>query len=167
MFAPKRILVPTDFSAASRAALEHAAGLAERYGATVVALHVWQPPTLMRADDAVTISGEPYQTLSEMAGKRASAEMDTFLAPLIEHEGVWFRRQVSMGDPADTILQVAEDGKFDLIVMGTHGRTGLKRMILGSVAEKVTRRASCPVLTIREPAARSAAEAGVQQPDQH
>lgn len=168
MFAPKRILVPTDFSPGSRAALDHAAGLAERYGATVVALHVWQPPALMRADDSITISGEPYQTLSEMAGKRASAEMDSFLAPLIEHEGVWFRRQVALGDPADTILEVAADGRFDLIVMGTHGRTGLKRMILGSVAEKVTRRANCPVLTIREQTAiGSAPEAGVEQPDQH
>jgi nucleotide-binding universal stress UspA family protein len=76
--------------------------------------------------------------------------MDEFLAPLVEHQGLWFRRQLATGDPADTILEVAEDGRFDLIVMGTHGRTGIKRMILGSVAETVTRRATCPVLTIRD-----------------
>jgi len=150
MFAPKRILVPTDFSSGSRAALEHAADLAERFGATVVALHVWQPPPLMRGDDAMAIGGEPYQTLAQMAVKRAGAEMDAFLAPLIEHEGLWFRRQVAMGDPADCILEVAGDGNFDLIVMGTHGRTGIKRMVLGSVCEKVSRRATCPVLTIRD-----------------
>jgi nucleotide-binding universal stress UspA family protein len=158
MFAPKRILVPTDFSAGSRAALDHAAGLAERFGATVVALHVWQPPALMRADDAISLAGEPYQTLAEAARLRASAAMDDFLAPLIEHEGLWFRRQLATGDPADAILDAASDGRFDLIVMGTHGRTGIKRMILGSVAEKVTRRASCPVLTIRD--GRPSAEAG-------
>jgi len=156
MFAPKRILVPTDFSSGSRAALDHAADLAERFGATVVALHVWQPPALMRGDDAIAIDGEPYQTLANMARKRASAEMDAFLAPLIEHEGLWFRRQVAMGDPADTILEVADDGNFDLIVMGTHGRSGIRRMILGSVSEKVSRRATCPVLTIREATAEAA-----------
>jgi len=148
MFAPKRILVPTDFSPGSRAALDHAAGLAERFGATVVALHVWQPPALMRGDDAVSIAGQPYQTLAEAARQRASTAMDEFLAPLIEHEGLWFRRQLATGDPAATIVDVAAGGAFDLIVMGTHGRTGIKRMLLGSVAEYVTRRATCPVLTI-------------------
>lgn len=163
MFAPKRILVPTDFSAGSRAALDHAAGLAERFGATVVALHVWQPPALMRADDAVSLGGQSYQTLADLARTRVASEMDAFLAPLAENDGLWFRRQIAMGDPGNTILSVADEGEFDLIVMGTHGRTGLKRVILGSVAEKVTRRASCPVLTIRQ----SSADAGVEHPDQH
>lgn len=166
MFAPKRILVPTDFSSSSRAALDHAAGLADRFGATVVALHVWEPPTLLRTDEALSLSGQLYQTLSDMARKRASDQMDLFLAPLIEHDGLWFRRQVQMGDPADTILDVAEVGQFDLIVMGTHGRTGLRRMILGSVAEQVSRRAACPVLTVRDQAPPSRADAGVEQPDQ-
>jgi nucleotide-binding universal stress UspA family protein len=164
MFAPKRILVPTDFSAGSCAALDHAAGLAERFGATVVALHVWQPPALMRADDAVSLGGgQSYQTLADLARTRVASEMDAFLAPLAANEGLWFRRQIAMGNAGDTILAVADEGEFDLIVMGTHGRTGLKRVILGSVAEKVTRRASCPVLTIRQ----SSADAGVEQPDQH
>jgi nucleotide-binding universal stress UspA family protein len=163
MFAPKRILVPTDFSAGSRAALDHAAGLAERFGATVVALHVWRPPALMRADDAVSLGGQSYQTLADLARTRVASEMDAFLAPLAANEGLWFRRQIAMGDAGDTILSVADDGEFDLIVMGTHGRTGLKRVILGSVAEKVARRASCPVLTIRQ----SSADADVEQPDQH
>lgn len=170
MFAPKRILVPTDFSPGSRDALDHATGLAERFGATVVALHIWQPPTLLRADDALSLGGEPYQTLAEMARKRARDEMDAFLTPLVEHEGLWFRRQIEMGEAADTILRVAAEGKFDLIVMGTHGRTGIKRMLLGSVAEKVSRRATCPVLTIREAErvdSPSEAGAGLQQPDRH
>lgn len=153
MFAPKRILVPTDFSPCSCEALDHAAELAERYGATLVVLHVWQTPTLMRASDALPLGvGDGYQTLAHMARERASAEMDDFLAPLVEREGLWFRRQIEMGEPADTILAVAEQGHFDLVVMGTHGRTGIKRMILGSVAEQVSRRATCPVLTIRQPA---------------
>lgn len=150
MFSPKRILVATDFSPGASAALDHAVDLAERFGATVVALHVWPPPTVLRADDALSLAGQPYQQLAELASRRASAEMDEFLAPLAEREGVWFRRQVAMGDPAETIVEVATDGEFDLIVMGTHGRTGLKRMILGSVAEAVCRHAPCPVLTIRE-----------------
>lgn len=156
MFAPKRILVPTDFSPSSRAALEHAAELAERFRSTLVALHVCAPPSLSRADDAATVAGGRLETLGDLVHRQAREEMDAFLAPLIERPGLWFRRQIEVGDPVDTILQVAEDGEFDLVVMGTHGRAGLKRVLLGSVAEKVARTACCPVLTIRDQAAEPA-----------
>jgi|SRR5688572_22702685 len=134
MFA--RILVPTDFSAASEAALAHGRGLANHFGAALHLMHVGENP-FMRA------VAMDRRALEEAAVRR-----------LEEHLTDADRRRGSLAifeqsdEPAPEILRYANAAKIDLIVMGTHGRTGLARMVLGSVAEAVVRTAPCPVLTV-------------------
>ncbi|HJZ87263.1 MAG TPA: universal stress protein [Polyangia bacterium] len=155
-----KILVPVDFSACSRAALDYAAFLGGRFTASIDVLHVWQPPHVVGgAEMLVYAEGQPQRTLAEFARTHAGKEMEEFLAT-IENRGLKVRGRLETGDPYVTILRVAADEKYDLIVMGTHGRTGLQHLLMGSVAEKVVRRSSCPVLTIRIPEQAVAAKEG-------
>jgi nucleotide-binding universal stress UspA family protein/dienelactone hydrolase len=139
MLTVRTILHPTDFSESSEAAFQFACSLARDYGARVVVLHAFEPPTGVEAD-----------------AYRAAREIDDELATRL-HEVRPIDRSVEVehrlveGAAADAILRAAEAGKCDLIVMGTRGRSGLRRAILGSVAEKVTRNAACPVMTVRWP----------------
>ena len=147
-----KILVPVDFSSCSKFALERAVELAERYfGATVDVLHVWEPPRFVGASTPVVGNGHKTgTTIEQVARVHALNEMEKILA---DHEAkgiVQFHRLHETGDPVPTILEVARRGKYDLLVLGTHGRTGMAHDYLGSVAEKVVRRSPCPVLTFRE-----------------
>ena len=150
----ERILVPVDFSACSQAACEHAAFFAERLGAAVELLHVWDLPAWSGAtlpELAVHRPEEGDPTLSGFVESRATRAMDHLVAGF-ERRGISaVRRRLEMGDPATTIVRVAQEGGHDLIVMGTHGRRGVSRLLMGSVAEKVVRTAPCPVLTMRVP----------------
>jgi nucleotide-binding universal stress UspA family protein len=134
------ILVPVDFSPCSLNALHYASFLAGQMGAAVDLLHVWEPP-----DEEGGASGSLYQFARSQAGR----EMEKFLGRL-ERDGV---RQVhgrlESGDPCDIILDVMDEG-YDLVVMGTHGHTGLSQLLHAGVAQRVTREASCPVVTVRE-----------------
>jgi nucleotide-binding universal stress UspA family protein len=150
MKAISKILVPVDFSTCSKHALEYAVELAERYtGSTIDVLHVWEPPHYIPASAPVTTNGTTT-TLEGAARVQSLKDMESLIA---EHETrgiVKFTRLHECGEHVPSILEAARRGKYDLIVMGTHGRTGLSHDYLGSVAEKVVRRAPCPVLTIRE-----------------
>ncbi len=133
------ILVPTDGSDGSRQAFEHALDLAKMYNSTVHALYVVEP--LHTADmgmeqviDAMQSEGE--RVVGEFA-ERADAKDVTALT------------EVVVGTPHREILAYTEENPMDLIVMGTHGRTGLHRYLLGSVTEKVVRLSDVPVLTVR------------------
>jgi nucleotide-binding universal stress UspA family protein len=99
----------------------------------------------------VQLPGEMRQTLADFARSEAGKEMAQFLAELQGQGEVEIRGRLESGDPTEIVLGLAEREGYDLIVMGTHGRTGLSHLFLGSVAEKVVRRALCPVLTIRHP----------------
>jgi len=136
----RRILVPVDFSPCSREALEYAAELGERLGASVDLLHVWAGIYHR------SMEGEP---LMLFAHSELAKEMETLLEGL-EQRGIDARGRLEVGSPREAIIRAATDGKYDLIIMGTHGRTGLAHLFLGSVAESVFRHAPCPVLTIRE-----------------
>jgi nucleotide-binding universal stress UspA family protein len=141
----KRILVPVDFSPCSRAAVEYALFLAERFDATVDVLHVWQEPQTV---------WEPMSMVppkfNVFAGTRASAEMKAFLSEIEETmEGIVHGR-LECGDPYRTILEMAGREHYDLLVLGTHGRTGMTHLLLGSLAESVVRKSPCPVLTVRD-----------------
>jgi universal stress protein A len=138
-----RILVPIDFSPCSTAAFEYALGLAGPLGAEVVALHAWEPPLHVGVDTLVFIPEGPPESLSKVAHDTAAREMERFL---IGH-GDRARGRVEIGAPVEVIL--AESRDYDLIVMGTHGRSGIAHLLLGSVAERIVRRATCPVLTVR------------------
>jgi universal stress protein A len=140
-----RILVPTDFGATSDAALEYATTVAKRFGASLHLLHVVDHPFIGGAfGSEVHITSVPAMRvhLVEEAANR--------LARLLPQFGrVAARTEVRVGKPADIIREVAEEHGADLIVMGTHGRTGVAHLLLGSVAEKIVREAPCPVLTVR------------------
>lgn len=146
----EKILVPVDFSPSSRLALDHALVLAERFGARVHVFHAWDLPGYLRPDLTVW-SGEVSQSLAEHARADAEKSMIGFL----EDAGIASRddvtHEVVSGTPFTAVLEKARDGAFDLVVMGTHGRTGLSHLVMGSVAENVVRRATCPVLTVRAP----------------
>lgn len=144
----RRILVPVDFSECSRAALGHAAVLAKSFGATIDLLYVWEAPAFVAPEAMVGAAGTT-QTLAQLASDQAEAAMREF-SEQAEKDGIQIAAtRVEQGDPARTVVEVAERDGFDLIAMGTHGRSGFAHLLLGSVAEKVVRRSSCPVLTVR------------------
>lgn len=130
-----------DFSECALGALDQAIALADRLGYAVDILHVWQPPP-------INPTSAPF-SVESIIPQAAGEQLDTLLDGM-ERTGVKFARgRLELGDPAEVIVRVASEGSFRLIVMGTHGRRGLSRLLWGSVAESVTRRAPCPVLTVR------------------
>lgn len=140
---PKLILVPIDFSAHAERALDYACELASKVGATVRLVHaVAAPPVGLQ----VALSEEILENLvtehREALDKLVAARRGSVTASFGE-------ATVEVGDPRDTIVRTAEAVKADLIVMGTHGRRGLSRVVMGSVAEDVIRHAPCPVLVVR------------------
>jgi nucleotide-binding universal stress UspA family protein len=135
------ILHPTDFSERSQCALRLAAALARDYGARLIVLHVTAPPVAVYGEVAVLPAGDEDNT-------RLEGELRQIRVP---DRNVRLEHQLQTGDPVTEILAVAESASADLIVMGTHGRTGLARLLMGSVAEHVLRQARCPVLTVRTP----------------
>lgn len=133
------ILHPTDFSEHSEFAFRVACALARDYNARLVLLNVTPPPMVIYAGGPVP--PDPWPSIEEATAK---------LRELETHAGhVRVESQVMEGDPVDMILRAAEETHSDLIVMGTHGRTALARLLLGSVAEMVLRKAPCPVLTVK------------------
>ena len=134
------ILFPTDFSENAQQAFTLACSLARDCGARIVVVYVVPPPlgqdrVLVRQNPDEYYEG-PWQALREVE------------AP---DENVRVEHRLEDGDAAERILKVAEEVQAGLIVMGTHGRSGLGRLLMGSVAEKVVREAPCPVLTLRMP----------------
>lgn len=138
----KTIVFPTDFSTASDAALEHAATLAKSMGATLLIVHVEEPPLAYGG-------GELYYGIPEPDSERILKMLED-VKP--KDPSVPFTHRLSMGDPAGEIVRIATDEGAELIVLGTHGRTGVTRLLMGSVAEAIVRRAPCPVLVYRETA---------------
>jgi nucleotide-binding universal stress UspA family protein len=146
-----RILVPVDFSAHSERALDFATTIAARFGARVELLHVVEDPFMTGAWSSevyVPNVGELLDNVTADARRRVGE-----LQATIARDGVQADTAVVTGLPAHTIVEHAAKGGFDLIVMGTHGRSGLSHVFMGSVAERVLRKAPCPVLTVRPPAA--------------
>jgi nucleotide-binding universal stress UspA family protein len=143
----ERILCPTDFSKFSFRAADYAVAVARHYDGEVHFLHV-VPASLMHPDQYPYIA-QPVRVDPELR-QRALDRLDAFVA-LSRAEGVRTRFSVSEGAPVSEILDVAESDRSSLICLGTHGREGFERLVLGSVAEKVLRKAKCPVLTVSEP----------------
>ena len=147
MIALKRILVPTDFSECSDAALKYARALNETFGATLHLLHVVQDPYTQpwAAEAFPTPLGEMLVQWETQARQRLA----TLLPEGDDRTGAVIATIV--GSPFYEIVRYATEQQIDLIVIGTHGRGPLGHMLLGSVAEKVVRKAPCPVLTVRHP----------------
>jgi nucleotide-binding universal stress UspA family protein len=148
MLALQTILHPTDFSEHSAYAFRLACSLARDHGARVLVLHTVTTlgPELVSYGEAVTqLQPEAYQQkLWDDLRRVRSPDPDV----PVDH-------RLAEGDPAAEILRAAADTRCDLIVLGTHGRTGLTRLLMGSVAEQVVRKAPCPVLTVKAPHALS------------
>ncbi|SHG85005.1 universal stress protein [Halobaculum gomorrense] len=135
------ILVPTDGSPAADAAVEHAVTLAARFDATLHALYVVDATAYSGIEAGTDIVAEALETEGEDAVARISTAADEADIPVVE--------AVVSGIAYRSILEYADDHDIDMIVMGTHGRRGLDRYLLGSVTERVVRSANQPVLTVR------------------
>jgi len=142
MITISRILHPTDFSADSARALDYATTLAQQFNAELHLLHVHTEALLNVSPPIAGFMPPGYQ---DEVNKGLQAE----LAKLAKDTNITIVRKLLEGNVVTEVTRYAKDNHMDLIVMGTHGRTGLKHMLIGSVAEKVVRHASCPVLTIR------------------
>jgi len=141
MYPIRTILFPTDFSDLSRDALNVAAALARDHRARLVILHVIEQPVA---------AGEAGMILPLPEGYREKAEAQLAQVP-VPDPGLAVDRRLEEGPPVEVILRLAAAEGCDLIVLGTHGRTGLRRLLMGSTAEEILRRARCPVLTVRAP----------------
>jgi len=141
----ERVLVPVDFSPCSEAALQYAIFVASCLDASVDVLHVWEPPARV----------EPW--LPEEVDRVVAAsqhdvrnEIERWVGPH-RQEKQPLHTKIVVDRPLQGILREANQGHYDLVVLGTHGRTGIARVLLGSVAEAVLRRSPCPVVTVRAP----------------
>jgi nucleotide-binding universal stress UspA family protein len=137
----RTVLHPTDFSDSSGHAFRVACSLARDYGARLVAVHVAPPPVIAYGDGVFPGRAVVYE-------EEARDKLDKLQAP---DPKVHVEPRLVEGDAAGEILRAAEETQCDVIVMGTHGRTGLGRLLMGSVAEQVLRKAPCLVLTVRTP----------------
>ncbi len=149
MFAPKRILVPTDFSNYADSALRYALDIAKQYHGEVFLLHV--------IDESIQQCTVEYcltdTVMREIEQESMARSLDK-LREEIDHvaeaaAGVEITPYVKRGVPYDEILREQEEKDIDLIVIASHGRTGIQRILIGSVAEKVMRGAKCPVMLVR------------------
>jgi len=141
----KRICCPVDFSDASRAALEVAADLARKNGASLTLFHAYPIPGYTLPDGSVVASPTMMQELAGAADRHLAewqADAERMGASPVSAEKV-------VGEPAREIVSFAQSSGADLVVMGTHGRSGLEHALLGSVTERVIRKVQCAVLTVR------------------
>ncbi len=144
----KRILCPVDFSETSRAALEEALEMARKCDGTVHLLHVLERPAGGRRGEGVG-AVDPLEDLGREAQGWLARWRNEAERRLLGRVTTALAAEAAGGDTAAEVARVAREGDFDLVVMGTHGRRGIRRLVLGSVAELVVRSAPCPVLVIR------------------
>ena len=145
----KSILVPVDFSEGSKEAFRYALFLAEQWNASIRVLFVWQRPFYLGPKLVVSSAEGADISLEELASKEAQAELEKFIAK--EKTSVPVTSQLVEGIIDTEIIRISQEGKFDLIVLGSHGESGRRHWILGSVAKRVVRSASCPVCVFKSP----------------
>jgi universal stress protein A len=144
----EQILVPVDYSSYSRTALGAALALAQRFGSSVEVVHVWDRPSYV-SDTLMVGHLGAQKSLAELIRENAESDMEKFLAEALpQNPGVVVRRTLLSGEPVSTLLQKLREGGHGLVVVGTHGRTGLRHALLGSVAERLVRLSPVPVLTV-------------------
>jgi nucleotide-binding universal stress UspA family protein len=143
-----RIVVPTDFSQGSAHALRQAVEFARRFNAEIVLVHVIEPPVYPAMTFGAAAASLP--AIHAEIRDNATKHLERLCAELTQ-QGIKARFILRDGSPFLEIVGVAEQEKANLIVIATHGHSGIKHLLLGSTAEKVVRKARCPVLTVREP----------------
>jgi nucleotide-binding universal stress UspA family protein len=143
----KNILVATDFEDASDTALRYGRELARRFGATLHVLHVVEDVVMYGTVEGYTPNlAELQREAEEEAGLRLSS-----LLSAEDRDQLHAKTVLMTGAPASAVIDYARKARIDLILIGTHGRTGLGHFVMGSVAEKIVRLATCPVLTLKQP----------------
>ena len=147
MFAPKKILVPTDYSLFSDKALKQAIDIAKQQKATLYLLHVIGFMQACSVDYCVDVA--TMEAVEKQSTEAARQMMDKQIARVAGGEDVMIVKDVRQGTPYDEILREQKEKGMDLIVIASHGSTGLLHHLMGSVADKVSRHAECPVLLVR------------------
>ena len=143
----RSILLPTDFSECGNYALSYAASLARKFGASIICVHVIEPmvPTVGYSGMTEPL---PIADITDQLEDSAERELPR-IAGCEECAGLDIEELIVHGEAASEIVRVAKDRNVDLIVVSSHGRTGLGRILFGSTAEAVVRHASCPVLVVK------------------
>jgi nucleotide-binding universal stress UspA family protein len=144
----EKILFPTDFSEHSEHAFSYALSFAKEYGARIVMLHVVEDVQYLA--NAYMFDVPMMPSFADMEQSRLK-EMSEFIEREVDDPSIVIEKSVRHGRPFLEIIQAARDEEVDLIVTATHGRGGIEHVLFGSTAEKVVRKAPCPVLSIRTP----------------
>jgi nucleotide-binding universal stress UspA family protein len=147
MFAPKSILVPTDFSEYSDRAIKQAVDIAEQNNAKIYLIHVVDQLQQCAIDYCIPL--EVMQKVQSDSEKEAVKKMQEEAKKILQSSKIEVTADVKSGTPYEAILKEQQDRKADLIVIASHGRTGILKSLIGSVAERVMREAKCPVLLVR------------------
>ncbi|MEN6475355.1 MAG: universal stress protein [Syntrophaceae bacterium] len=148
MFEPKKILVPTDFSASSDKAMQEAIDIAEKYHSKVYVLHVVDKGVQQCAAD-YCLPNDVFEQFEHESVNASTQKMKQEVSKMNHADAVEISFDVKKGVPYDEILNEQQQNDIDLIVMASHGRTGISRFMLGSVADKVVKKANAPVLLVR------------------
>jgi len=144
----RRILIPIDYSEHSKAALAYGADLALGFGASLDIIHVWDRPTYMTDAVMVQRPGEAHKPIGELIRENAQKDMNEYMAGITLPDGVAIQTRLLSGEPASALIGELKKGQHDLVVLSTHGRTGLAHLLLGSIAEKLVRLSPVPVMTV-------------------
>ena len=144
----ERILCPVDFSPTSEASLDYAIELAKEFGAAIELLHSYQVSPAVMSPYGPGMHGDFIEEYRQAAADQLAKTREK-----VEAAGVAVKAVLSQEYPSEAIVRAAKEGQADLIVIGTRGLTGLKHVLLGSVAERTLRMAPCPVLTVGQDAA--------------
>lgn len=141
---PRKIVVATDFSTQAERAVEYAVELARRFDASVHLVHGFMVPLMPGPEAGLPLPADVVTSMEQSAKKGLEDTVARYGKGSVPMEA-----HLKWEDPRHAVVDVANEIKADLVVVGTHGRKGLKRALLGSVAESVVRFAPCPVLTVR------------------
>ena len=137
------IVCAIDFSEPSDRALSHALELGKRLGAKVIAVHAWQLPVYAVPDGVAVFGPEVVAEITEGLQKQLGKTLESHRTEGVTHEG-----KLVAGAPVEAVLEVAKDARAEYVVIGTHGRTGVARFVIGSVAERMVRLSTVPVVVV-------------------
>ena len=150
MFEPKNILAPTDFSKYSNAALKKAADIASTYGSDIYLLHVLgMSEQVQQCVVDYCLSSEVVEQLEKETLKAAEDKLKKEAGAIVKSKKIKVVFDIKKGTPAETILREEKAKKVDLIVIASHGKTGILKQLMGSVAERVVKGAKCPVVVVK------------------
>jgi len=144
---PRRILFPTDFSGYSKRAEKYALDLAQQFNAKIYLLHVFEIPFYSHAGVSAGVQSDLHRYIQ--SAKVKERDRLNRLGKKLGKKGIHVSTLFREGKPTFEIIKTAKEISADFLVVGTHGRTGMNHLLMGSVAEKVVREAPCPVLTVR------------------